>query len=122
MTLLNLHLYQIVVTIIAAAMIIHGLTRFAKKEGTQTLFKLGVRMVVWGGMMLVALFPRITDKIADAIGLEGNINAVILTGFLLIFLIVFKLLSAVEKLEAKIAILARKDSLKKIKKKKRNNQ
>jgi len=55
--------------------------------------------------------------LASLVGLQGNINAVILTVFLLIFLMIFKLLSAIERLEQSISELTRKESLKEIKKK-----
>jgi hypothetical protein len=69
-------------------------------------------------MALIATFPKITNSIAEIIGIEGNINAVILIGFLLIFLMIFKLLSAIERLENDISKVTRQDSLKDIK----NNQ
>ncbi len=63
-------------------------------------------------MIVIALYPKFTLWIAEIIGLEGNINAVILIGFLLVFLIIFKLLSAIERLEKNISELTRKESLK----------
>jgi hypothetical protein len=67
-------------------------------------------------MALIATFPKITNSIAEIIGIEGNINAVILIGFLLVFLMIFKLLSAIERLEQQISEVTRTESLKKIKK------
>jgi hypothetical protein len=96
-------------------MIYQGVAKYFKKESGQTLYKLSIRIIVWGGMALVATFPRITNSIAEIIGIEGNINAVILIGFLLVFLMIFKLLSAIERLENDISLLVRKDSLNKMK-------
>jgi hypothetical protein len=67
-------------------------------------------------MALIATFPKITNSIAEIIGIEGNINAVILIGFLLIFLMIFKLLSAIERLEQQVSEVTRTESLKKLKK------
>ena len=75
-------------------MLYTGIKDFVKREAGQTFFKLSVRIIVWGGMALVAIYPDFTRVLAKIIGIEGNINAVILTGFLLIFLLIFKLLSA----------------------------
>lgn len=72
------------------------------------------RIVVWGGMALIATFPGVTNAIADFIGIKGNINAVILIGFLMVFLMIFKLLSAIERLERDISVLTRKESLEQI--------
>ncbi len=97
-------------------MIYQGVAKYLKKESGQTLYKLSIRIIVWGGMALIATFPKITNFIAELIGIEGNINAVILVGFLLVFLMVFKLLSAIERLEQQISEITRTDSLKKLKK------
>lgn len=113
---MSLHFYQVAVTIIAAVMIYQGIDNFVKGKNHPTFLKLAVRIIVWGGMALVALFPAITYWAAKAIGIEGNLNAVILTGFILVFLMIFKLLSAIERIELQISELARKDALKGLKK------
>jgi len=110
----KIHLYQIIVTAISAIMIYQGIVNYWKGRTNQTFLKLFVRIVVWGGMALIAIFPSFTNRLADFVGLKGNINAVILTGFILIFLIIFKLLSAIERLEQQISEVTRKDALKEI--------
>lgn len=112
---MKMHLYQAIVALVSGIMIYEGIDRFIKGKGGQTFLKLFVRIFIWGGMVLIAFFPSFTNFLADIIGLKGNVNAVILTGFILIFLVIFKLLSAVERLEQQISELTRKDSLKKIK-------
>lgn len=111
----ELRFYQIAVLLISLAMIYFGLEKFLQRQATQTFFKLFVRVIIWGGMSLVALFPGLTDKIADFIGIEGNINAVMLLGFLLVFLLIFKILAVVERLEQQISTLIRQDALNKFK-------
>lgn len=100
---------------VSTIMIYQGIINFIKGKTNQTLLKLFMRLFVWGGMALIAIFPGFTNTLAAIIGLEGNINAVILTGFILIFLIIFKLISAIERLEQQLSEVVRKDSLKKIK-------
>ena len=109
-----MHLYQIIVSAIALVMIYQGIVNFAKGKTGQSFLKLFTRIVVWGGMAFIAIFPEFTNTLAQIIGLQGNINAVILTGFILIFLIIFKLLSAIERLEQNVSELTRKDSIKDI--------
>lgn len=110
----NLQPYQIIILIIAVAMIYQGLSNFFKGKDHQTLLKIGVRIIVWGGMAAIVVFPELTDVLASFIGISGNINAVILTGFLLIFLIIFKLLSSIEHLEQQTTVLTRQDALQKL--------
>jgi hypothetical protein len=92
-------------------MLFQGAKEFFKRESGQTFLKFTVRVIVWGGMAVVAIFPNSTMIFAKLIGIEGNINAVILTGFLLVFLLIFKLLSAIEKIEQNISELTRKEAL-----------
>jgi len=108
---MKIHLYQIVVVAISSVMLVQGIKEFSKRETGQTVLKLLVRLIVWGGMAIIAIYPNFTYQISKIIGIEDNINAVILTGFLFVFLIIFKLLSAIEKLEQNISEIARKESL-----------
>lgn len=111
----NLELYQIAVTAIAVLMIYQGTANYIKGKSGQTFLKFFVRIIIWGGMGALALFPNFSNVLAQNIGIKGNVNAVVFTGFVLIFLIIFKLLSAIEKLEQQLSILTRKDALKEIK-------
>ena len=109
---MKIHLYQIVVVAISAVMLFQGIKDFAKREAGQTLLKLIVRVVVWGGMSIVAIYPDSTYYLAHYIGIEGNITAVMVTGFLFVFLLLFKLLSAIEKIEQNVSELTRSEALK----------
>jgi len=107
----NIHLYQIIVIAVSSVMLYQGIKDFVKRETGQTVLKLLVRLVVWGGMALVAIYPNFTIMLARVIGIVDNMNAVILTGFLFIFLIIFKLLSAIEKIEQNISEITRSKAL-----------
>ena len=108
---MKFQLYQIVIVGISSVMLFQGIKEFIKREAGQTFLKLMVRLIVWGGMALVAVYPYFTTLMARLIGIEDNINAVILTGFLLVFLLIFKLLSAIEKIEQNVSELTRKEAL-----------
>ena len=108
---MNIHLYQIIVIGISAVMLVTGLKDFANREMGQTWLKLSVRLIVWGGMIVVSAYPEATSFFARVIGIGDNINAVIMTGFLMVFLLIFKLLSAIEKIEQNVSELTRKETL-----------
>lgn len=108
---MNIALYQIIIVAFATIMIGKGIQNYFGRTEGQTFLKLLVRIIVWGGMAVVVAFPKVTNIVAAVIGIEGNINAVILGGFLLVFLMIFKLLSAIEKLEQQITSLTRKNTL-----------
>lgn len=118
----NFQFYQIVVVLIALFMIYLGVNKYLRHQATQTFLKLAVRIVVWGGMATVAAFPDVTNTLADFIGIEGNINAVVLIGFLLVFLIIFKILSVVERIEQEISTITRDDALDELKKDNKHKQ
>ena len=58
------------------------------------------------------MYPNFTYHLSRIVGIEDNITAVIVTGFLFVFLLIFKLLSAIEKLEQNVSELTRRESLK----------
>lgn len=113
---MKIHIYQLAVSVISAIMIYKGFENYIKGRNGQTILKLAVRVMVWGGMTIIALFPTFTNVLASTIGMEGNINAIILTGFILVFLMIFKLLSAIERLEQALSEVTRKDAIKDISK------
>lgn len=108
---MKIQLYQIIFVSISAIMLFLGLKDYFKRESGQTFLKLFVRITVWGGMGIVAIYPNSTMILANFLGIVDNINAAILIGFLLVFLFIFKLLSAIEKIEQNISELTRKDTL-----------
>jgi hypothetical protein len=105
------HLYQLVIIAISSVMLYLGIKEFANRETGQTMLKLSVRLTVWGGMALIALYPDFTLFVARILGVVDNFNAVVMMGFLLVFLMLFKLLSAIEKLEQNVSELTRKEAL-----------
>ncbi len=104
-------IYQFIILFIAVYMLYEGAEKFMRHQTGQTFIKLAARAVVWGGMAIVVMFPTLSNDLAHLIGIEGNINAVILTGFILVFLMIFKLLTAIERLEQQITLFTRKDAL-----------
>lgn len=113
---MKLHIYQIIVSAIALIMIYQGIAKYTKGISGQSLLKLSTRIIVWGGMGAIAIFPDLSNSIAATIGIAGNINAVILIGFLFVFLMLFKLLSAIERLEQNLSEVTRNETLKEIEK------
>lgn len=108
---MEIHLYQVIVVAISSTMLYLGIKEFVKRETGQTLFKLFVRLAVWGGMALIAIYPNFTLILARIMGVVDNFNAVVLMGFLMVFLMLFKLLSAIEKIEQNVSEITRKEAL-----------
>jgi hypothetical protein len=109
--IMKIQVYQVVILGISSVMLFQGVKEYFKRETGQTVLKLMVRLIVWGGMAVIAVYPNSTIIAAKYLGVVDNINAAILTGFLLVFLIIFKLLSAIEKIEQNISELTRREAL-----------
>lgn len=109
---MKIQLYQILVVSVSAFMIYQGIKNYIRGKSGQTLWKLFIRIVVWGGMAIVTLYPKLIQLMAKTLGIIDNMNAVILTGFVFVFLMIFKLLSAIERLEQQLSEVTRKDALK----------
>lgn len=62
-------------------------------------------------MGLVAIYPNSTMVVARFLGVEGHINAIILTGFVVVYLIVFKLLSEVERIEKNLHEITQREGV-----------
>jgi len=62
--------------------------------------------------MILAVIPNeISDSIARILGFKSNINAIIFVALGMLFLFVFYLSSTIERLEAKITQLIRKQAI-----------
>ena len=80
---MKIQLYQVIVLIISSVMLFKGTREFLKREAGQTFLKFSVRVIVWGGMAAVAVYPNFTRMVARIMGFEENINAVMIIGFVL---------------------------------------
>lgn len=108
---MKIQLYQIIVLVISTMMLAQAFKSFFRRETGHTFLKFSVRVIVWGGMAAFAVYPNFTNLVARIMGVEENINAVVIIGFVLVFLIIFKLLSAIEKIEQNVSELTRKEAL-----------
>jgi len=107
-------IYQIVLALVALVFIGNGIAKFIRHERSQTIFKLGVSTVIWGSIMAFALFPRVSFMVSKSIGLGENLNTLIFIGFIVVFVILFKLLAIIERLERNLSELVRKEALGKL--------
>ena len=111
---IHISFYQIVLGMIALLFIANSLIKFVKKEKGQTFFKFLATIVIWGSIFAFAIFPNIAHALSKKLGLGDNFNTLIFIGFVIIFIIIFKLLSIVERLEQSISEIVRKEALNKL--------
>ncbi|PIZ74213.1 hypothetical protein COY07_00995 [Candidatus Peregrinibacteria bacterium CG_4_10_14_0_2_um_filter_43_11] len=101
--------YQIIVPFLALIMIMKAVSRFRRSE--QTWRELITWVLVWGAVGFFALFPEISDKFANFVGIKSGANAIITAALVILFYVVFKILVMTENLEGKITKLNRSMAL-----------
>ena len=111
---INLSIYQVILAIISLLFLSNSFLKFIKKESSQTFFKFVVTISIWGIILFFTLFPETTRTLSSNLGMGENLNTLILIGFVSVFMIIFKLLNIIERIEKDISEIVRKEALKKI--------
>lgn len=107
-------IYQITLALVAFLFLSNGVFKFIKRERSQTFFKLFITLTIWGSIFFFSLFPKTAQELSNTLGLGGNLNTLIFIGFVVIFMILFKLLNIIEKLEHNISEIVRKEALERL--------
>ena len=108
-------LIQFILSFIALFFLGNRIIRFLRKERSQTGFKLIMTLFVWGGVLFTSLFPVTVHNLSRALGFGDNLNTLIFFGFVMVFVILFKLLASIENMERNITEVVRKEALKDLK-------
>lgn len=115
---MEINLYQIIGIVISLPLLFWGTYKFISRERGQTLFKFLANFVVWGGILVVSVFPQIVNDVAGFLGIKGAVNGIIFLAFLILFILVFRILRILERLEENLTTVIRRLALKDLKKKK----
>lgn len=107
-------IYQITLALVAFLFLSSGAMKFIRRERSQTFFKLFLTLVIWGAIFFLSIFPKTAQEFSSTIGLGENLNTLIFIGFVIIFIIIFKLLNIIEKLERNLSEIVRKEALERL--------
>jgi hypothetical protein len=107
----GLSISQLILAAIALAFLAGGALRFFGGAYRQTLFRLLLGSALWSAVLVFALFPRVSHVVSRWFGFGENLNTLIFVGFVLVFVALFKLLGAVERLERSVTEIVRRDAL-----------
>jgi len=108
--LIELEIYQWLVPLISVFFLIRTGLQYSKKR--RTVLSTIIWFTFWIVLMVLAIIPNeISDSIAKILGFRSNINAVIFVALGFLFLFIFYLSSTIERLEAKITRLIRKQAI-----------
>ncbi len=111
---MRLSLVNLVLVIVSALFLVNGAVKFFKREERQTFFKLFAYLAIWGSILTFGLFPHASRSISQRLGFGENLNTLIFLGFVVVFIALFKLVNAVERLERNISEIVRKEALEKL--------
>lgn len=113
MELMNIFLRS-VLALVSLFQILTRTSAFIRRKGLQTFFKLVLVYIVWGAIGLLSIFPGLSFIISETFGLGENLNTLIFLGFVIVFLVLFRILRAVETLEGTLTTLVQRDALRNI--------
>lgn len=105
--LLKLEIYQWLAPLIGLYFIYRTISQYIKKK--RTIVAAVVWVLFWVSIITLAIIPnQVTNKIASILGFKSNVTAIIFVAIGLLFLFIFYLSSAIEKLENQLTELVRK--------------
>lgn len=107
----GLSIFQIFLAGIALSYIAAGAMRFFGGVYRQTLFRFLMGTALWSAVLVFSLFPDLSHFVSLKLGFGDNLYTLIFIGFVLVFIALFKLLAAVERLEQSITGIVRKEAL-----------
>lgn len=111
---MNLSIYQLFLMILAMTFIYINVSNFVSKKNYYSFLKFFLFMGIWGGVLMFSIFPELAHSITEFIGAGENLNTIIFSGFVLIFIIIFKLLSIIERIERDITKIIRENAMEKV--------
>jgi len=102
-----------VLIILAVFMVLDRVLKFLRRESGQTLFKLISSILIWGIILGISIYPDFAYLIAKKLGMGENLNTLIFFGFVIVFMLIFKILSIIEHIERQITEVVRATAIKK---------
>lgn len=109
---MNITILPFVILVFTLYSIVKRVIMFVKREPGQTIFKLLATIVVWGGLTFIAFFPTVVRQVSRDLGFGENLNTIIFFGFIVVFVLLFRILGILEKNERLLTEIIRKEALK----------
>lgn len=116
--MINLSILQIVIAIISVLYILNSTSRFIRREKSSSILKFLATFLIWTIIFLIAVFPEFFKTELRYLGFGENFNFIIFAGFIIVFVLIFRLLTIIEHLEKNITEIVRKEALRSLPKKK----
>lgn len=103
--------FQIIIAAVAFAFWANTAIKFLKREKSQSFFKFLTNTIIWFSIAVFSLFPTITHQLSIKLGFGESLNTLIFVGFIIVFMILFKFINIIERIETNISEIVRKEAL-----------
>ena len=107
-----MNIYRILLIIVSLTVVTNSIIKFIMRQSGQSVFKVLSALVIWIPILFISFNPSYAYVMSKKLGFGDNLNTLIFMGFIAVFMIIFKLISIIEKLEQNITEIIRKEALK----------
>lgn len=107
----DISIYRVILGAISIFFLIERSLFYIRKENRKSFLKLLATIIIWGSIFIFSFFPTVAHMISQKLGLGENLNTLIFSGFVFVFVIIFKILNKIEKLEFNISKIVREEAL-----------
>jgi hypothetical protein len=97
--------YQIVVPVLSLFAVLYAWSLF--KRDRKTLWEVVLWALFWGGLAMIAMFPRLLTYLTIATGIRSQANAVIVTAIGILMFLVFSIIVRLEELSQRYTKIMR---------------
>ncbi len=116
MNILGIPFARFIIFLISFFIVAKAFYLYFLRVKSYTVIKTATIVFIWAGIGIVALFPDIAYYISRKLGFGENLNTLIFLGFIVVFVLIFRILRIIESIEKAITEIVRKEALKKISK------
>lgn len=110
--------YKLIILLTCTMFILDRVRKRVNNEPRQSTLKLLATIIVWGGLIVITIVPSLYTQMIKFLGAENDKNSLMIFGFFILLILIYKILSIIERIEKNITDLVRDDSLRDIIKKK----
>lgn len=100
---------QIVLTCFAVFAVSRVLIRY--RRGNSRLLHVGLWLLFWTVVIVVALHPKTTDRLANILGVGRGVDTAIYLSLLLIFYLLFRSFAKIEDMDRQLTRVVRANAL-----------
>jgi small membrane protein len=100
---------QVVLTCFAVFAVSRVLIRY--RRGGMRLLHLGLWLVFWAAVIVVAVHPTTTDRLANMLGVGRGVDTAMYLSLLLIFYLLFRSFAKVEDIDRQLTRIVRANAL-----------